>query len=144
MLTGDVDSAAEHFTAVLVTANELGASERVFTVARLVHGVSALLAAAGRTDACLRLLGFAEPRIDSRYDEVDAHQSYVHLLTEARVATGERTGELEAAGRRMSDQQALELALDEVQVLRSARPSSAAGVERALTAEREQTARAQP
>ncbi len=126
VLTGDVDSAAEHFTAVLVTANELGASERVFTVARLVHGVSALLAAAGRSDACVRLLGFAEPRIDHRYDEVDAHQSYVHLLADARTAAGERTGELEAAGRRMSDQQALELALNEVQVLRAARPSPAA------------------
>ena len=125
ILTGDVESAAEHFTAVLVTANELGAAERVFSVARVVHGVSALLAAAGRNDGCLRLLGYAEPRIDQRYVEVDAHHSYEHLLADARTGTGERTRELQAAGRRMSDQQALELALNEVQTLRATRPSPA-------------------
>ncbi len=115
VITGDVEAAAVHFTAVLATANQLGASERVFTVARIVHGVSGLLAAARRYDAAIRLLGFAEPRVEDRYVDVDAHGSYVHLLTQAREVVGERVASLEADGNLMSDQEALELALNEVQ-----------------------------
>ena len=115
VLTGDLEAAAEHFTAVLATANQLGASERVFTVARIVHGVSGLLAAARRYDAAVRLLGFAEPRIEDRYLEVDAHGSYVQLLNHAREVVGERGAVLEADGKLMSDQEALEFALNEVQ-----------------------------
>jgi predicted ATPase/class 3 adenylate cyclase len=115
VLTGDVEAAATHFTAVLATVNQLGASERVFTVARIVHGVCGLLAAAGRYDAAIRLLGFAEPRIEDRYVEVDAHASYVHLLNHAREVVRERVAALQADGKLMSDQEALEFALNEVQ-----------------------------
>jgi predicted ATPase/class 3 adenylate cyclase len=115
VLTGDVESAAGHFTAVLATANQLGSSERVFTVARIVHGVAALLAATRRYDAAVRLLGFAEPRIEDRYVEVDAHRSYAHLLDQAREAVGARAAVLEADGALMSDREALEFALNEVQ-----------------------------
>jgi hypothetical protein len=100
-----------------VIKSELGSAPGTFSLPRLLHGVCALLAAAGRFDSCVTLLGFTEPRLDPSHAAVDAHASYEHLIEQARIATTQPRERLEVAGDTMAESQALEFALNEVQTI---------------------------